>query len=273
MTLENISLCENGNIELCDNGNISFCTVLVELTHCNDSASDLCDGSEASIIAELEASYVGKVVRINGVCYSVATVESGTPVAVTVDEVYDDCAECCGDLASCDCPCTSWLPPSWPCGGLLEEYQVTGNLASRYDSEAIVQEYQTHYIDWWLVTEYRSSGNATAAKLTPDMTCYWSLSLESRLLYYDGTRASGPTTFRSVAQDWTSVPPPYTGYVRLSSCQWQGVFGVKGNPDNIPTAKDVGQTPAGNYVAEEWGTLPEGGVYGGRANATLTEAT
>jgi len=27
MTLENISLCDNGNIELCDNGNIAFCPV------------------------------------------------------------------------------------------------------------------------------------------------------------------------------------------------------------------------------------------------------
>jgi len=101
---------------------------LVELTHCNDSASDLCDGSEASILTELAPSYIGKVVRVDGVCYSVSSASSGSPVAVTIEEVYDDCAECCGDLAPCTCPCTSWPPGAWPCNGLVEIYRATGTI-------------------------------------------------------------------------------------------------------------------------------------------------
>jgi len=170
------------------------------------------------------------------------------------------------------CPCTSWLPTSWPCGGLTQEYQVTGNLASRYDSEAIVQEYR----EWlsfsakWLIVEFRVSGNATASSTS----CYWDLDLERRSMQYNGTLEGGPTTFYSES-GWNSIttPPVFPGYVQLQAGQWVGRFAWI--PDNaVPTIKETGLTPAGDYVGELWVPYPGGvGEYGGQANATLTEVT
>jgi len=223
MTLENISLCENGNIELCDNGNISFCTVLVELTHCNNLAHSSCDGSEASIITELEASHVGKVVRIGGVCYSVATVESGTPVAVTVDKVYDDCAECCGDLAPCTCPCEgTWPPASWPCGGLVEVYTLAeGSYIELVDSGVSYR---------WQAT--------IAVALTATSSCSWTsnLSETNTQLYIDGT----PTGPEFVGR-WE---------VFLLDCQWE-LYQQIGLTDFVP--KTTGQSPAGHYQSRQSG--------------------
>ena len=175
------------------------------------------------------------------------------------------------------CPCTSWLPTSWPCGGLTQEYQVTGNLASRYDSEAIVQEYR----EWqplptakWLIVEFRASGNATASS-TP---CYWNLNLERRSMQYNGTLEGGPTTFFSES-GWNSITtqPPFVtpGWIELSPTpeltgQWVGKFSWSFD-SGVPTFKETGLTPAGDYVGELWIPYPEGGEQGGRANATLTE--
>ena len=255
MTLPNISLCENGNIELCDNGNIAFCTVLVELTHCNDSASDLCDGSEASIITELEASHVGKVVRIGGVCYSVAEVESGTPVAVTVDEVYDDCAECCGDLAPCSCPCEgTWPPTSWPCGGLVEEYVLSNGTTSYYDGAVCYATAQGEPLS--AITEFRLVGDVTCTATAN--SCEWegpAGSVESRYIGYD---IDGNP---SVVLDWTAVGP---ARIILSNCAWTG--------GGYGTTEETGQTPAGEYLGADVGTLCSGDCIA-RGRILVTEAT
>jgi len=253
MTLPNISLCENGNIELCDNGNIAFCTVLVELTHCNDSASDLCDGSEASIITELGASYVGKVVRIGGVCYSVAEVESGTPVAVIIDEVYDDCAECCGDLAPCSCPCTSWPPTSWPCGGLVEEYVMSNGTTSYYDGTVCYATAQGEPFSF--ISELRLVGDVTCAATAN--SCEWegpANSVERRDISYDGD--GNPSVFI----DWRPVS---AARILLSNCAWTNGAG---------TTKETGQTPVGEYLGADVGALCSGDCIV-RGRFLVTEAT
>jgi len=221
---------------------------LVELTHCNDSASDLCDGSESSIITELGASYVGKVVRVAGVCYSVAEVESGTPVAVTVDDVYDDCAECCGDLAPCSCPCTSW-PGAYPwgttCNGLFDEYENSNNLTSDYDSESI------YLVDWswssglsrWVKIENRKSQTIKAIS----SMCEWRGTVQFRVLQYLGTEFGGPTSIEFVSLDWTNS----TATVELdgSDCSWRFNPGIGGSLNLESASKRVvGQTPAGRYA-------------------------
>jgi len=274
MTLENISLCENGNIELCDNGNISFCTVLVELTHCNVLAYSSCDGSEASIITELEASHVGKVVRIGGVCYSVAEVESGTPVAVTIDEVYDDCAECCGDLAPCSCPCGSWPGAyQWdaedePCEGLLDEYELTTAGRSIYDNEPIYYYewfYNSYTRDWFLYeTRITSTAKAVSALCTWVVTSPY-VTNDRRRLRYNGTRSSGPTTFKMVQQDWythgSTIELRHAdgsiGGVLTGFCGW--FFNVI--YDLVPYPKKaIGQTPVGLYPS---GEVLDSGDWGG----------
>ena len=233
MTLENISLCENGNIELCDNGNISFCTVLVELTHCNNLAHSNCDGSEASIITELEASHVGKIVRIGDICYSVAEVESGTPVAVTIDEVYDDCAECCSDLAPCSCPCTSW-PGAYPwdaedepCSGLLDEYIVDNNLQSTVDGTPIyyyrIQEDE--------IVEYRL--NAPASIYAISVPCSWTgrdASVAWRDIPHGGSPSSWSNSTRTIR-------------LHINAFAWEE-YSLAISPD---MRKPTGQTPVGAY--------------------------
>jgi len=256
MTLENIALCDNGNIELCDNGNISFCTVLVELTHCNVLAYSRCDGSEASIITELEASHVGKVVRIGGVCYSVAEVESGTPVAVTVDDVYDDCAECCGDLAPCTCPCEgTWPPASWPCGGLVEEYVLSNGTTSYYDGIVCYATAQRSGLNSMAV-EYRFVGDVTCTATAN--SCEWegpAGSVESRYIGYD---IDGNP---SVVLDWTAVGP---ARIILSNCAWTDGY--------AGTTKETGQTPVGEYLGAAVGALCDGECIT-RGRFLVTEAT
>ena len=259
MTLENISLCDNGNIELCDNGNISFCTVLVELTHCNNLAHSSCNGSEASIITELEASHVGKVVRIGGVCYSVATVESGTPVAVTIDEVYDDCAECCGDLAPCACPCTSW-PGAHPwgvpsCGGLLDEYVMSNGTTSYYDGAVCYATAQGEPLG--VITELRLVGDVTC-KATAN-SCEWqgpASSVEGRDIVYDFS--GNPSVFA----DWYPIA---AAKINLVNCAW--VAGAAG------ASKETGQTPVGEYLGADAGTLCSGVGCIVRGRLIVTEAT
>jgi hypothetical protein len=45
------------------------------------------------------------------------------PLSDGVPAIYSeaDIEECCCP-APCECPCETWPPESWPCGGLLEEY-------------------------------------------------------------------------------------------------------------------------------------------------------
>jgi hypothetical protein len=183
-------------------------------------------------------------------------------------------------LTPCTCPCTSW-PGDYPwatesCGGLLDEYTVTGNLSSRYDSEAIVTEWQ----EWqpltakWSIDEYRVSGNATAAASIygGQSTCCWELSLEKRTLIYNGTQTGGPTTIDS-AGSWAIITQFYNlGFVRLLNGQWQGAFTwIPGA--NVTGVKEGGATPVGNYTGENWTPYPGGGEFGGTTDATLTEAT
>jgi len=246
MTLPNISLCDNGNIELCDNGNIALCPtepVLVQLTHCYDSASDLCDGSEASIITELDPSHINKVVRVDGVCYSVSSASSGSPVAVTVEEVYDDCAECCGDLAPCACPCTSW-PGAYPwavpsCGGLLDEYVMSNGTTSYFDGTACFATAQGEPLS--LITELRLAGNVTC-KATAN-SCEWqgpASSVERRDIMYDFS--GNPSVFI----DWR---PTSAAKISLLNCAWVA--------ETIQ--RKAKQTPAGEYLSDDVGGLCSGG--------------
>ena len=48
---------------------------------------------------------------------------SGGIPQIYTREQFEEC--CCQPPAPCECPCETWPPESWPCGGLLEEYSFT----------------------------------------------------------------------------------------------------------------------------------------------------
>lgn len=248
----------NGNPVLITQEEFEDCCcepVLVKLWHCYDSASDLCDGSEASIITELGASYVGKVVRVGGICYYVSTVESGTPVAVIIDEVYADCTECCGDLAPCDCPCTSWPPTSWPCGGLVEKYVMSNGTTSYYDGTPCFATARPGIFPLSSNFEVRLVGDVTCTATAN--SCEWegpADSVELRGMTWDMN--NNP----SVYVDWYPIG---AARILLSNCAWDTVYGG---------SKKTGQTPVGEYPGGDEGSLCSGPCIA-RGRLLVTEAT
>jgi hypothetical protein len=53
----------------------------------------------------------------------VASVDLGDGrVSLVSRAKFKEC--CCPPPAPCECPCETWPPSEWPCGGLLEEYYV-----------------------------------------------------------------------------------------------------------------------------------------------------
>ena len=72
---------------------------LVELTHCTSDEHDDCDGSASTITAEIPDWMVGHSVLLSdGKCYSASEVSSGSPTPVTIEDVYNNCDDCCENL-------------------------------------------------------------------------------------------------------------------------------------------------------------------------------
>lgn len=127
------------------------------------------------------------------------------------------CEECpCGPPAApCECPCETWLPSSWPCAGLLEEYAVE------------------YYIEDGGY-KFRGTGTVTAAF---GSGCLWTWSGTSEVDWGEGA-------------GW-EADSAKSGNVRIENfptpCRW--VFQIQTTGSLFPIfEKEIGLTPVGSYT-------------------------
>lgn len=95
------------------------------LTPCDFGGTSCCAGTPLadSIISNSEslAANVGRIVLVDGICYTVSSIACSSPVSVTVDSDYDICDDCGSFADGEDCCITvdsdkTWglfLPSSW----------------------------------------------------------------------------------------------------------------------------------------------------------------
>ena len=123
---------------------------------------------------------------------------------------------CC---APCDCPCAgTWPPASWPCGGLVESYDVS--------------------FTWTGYDTYNCTGNDTSCSATITVSadsagsCVWA-----------GT-------------DSSSYCSPFQVVLGLSQeCEWSAE--LTSNKFALPTVqKATGSTPVGGYGSSECANSP-----------------
>jgi len=124
--------------------------------------------------------------------------------------------------APCSCPCTSWPPSSWPCGGLVEVYTLAAGSYIELVESGV---------------SYRWQATIDVA-LTAAGPCYWTsdLSETNTQVYIDGT-PTGPQTV-----GWWEV--------MLEDCQWD-LYQQFGIAEFVP--KTTGQSPAGYYQSRQSG--------------------
>ena len=147
-----------------------------------------------------------------------------------------------GNCAPDSCPCVSWPPDSWPCGGLAEEYNVSNNLESPHDSTMVVV-YDTCAGGWFEWRVKADAGTVTAVATA----CRW----EGDILEY---RVNGGAWFDS----------PLGG--RCDVYLLYGKWIIRSLSGDGHGEKATGQTPAGTFA----GSSPaDDYLYG----ATVTEAT
>jgi hypothetical protein len=170
------------------------------------------------------------------------------PLSGGVPAIYSaaDIEECCcpPPPAPCECPCETWPPESWPCGGLLEEYAVDIFLRfTEYESETECTGSPFAIFEW------RVKGGPGV--VSADTTCGWAdaeLVMEQRAKIGDG-----PFT------EWEEITPSAT--VELTEinevCAWK--FLVLG----YFFFKDTGSSPIGSYKFRDHitgtGTIYESG--------------
>lgn len=116
----------------------------------------------------------------------------------------------CCPLYSATCPCTTWPPESWPCGGLVEIYHITGTIEIYDNITCSGSPVQTINMDLDL-------------PYVPETSCRWSGD-DPGYLYYP--RLTGVTGAWNVEVSYLYLPYLSYGLANLSK------FGV---------------TPVGNY--------------------------
>lgn len=141
-------------------------------------------------------------------------------------------------VAPCACPCASWPPKSWPCGGLNETYAIDNGLTSPYDASAIFWR-MTSGADW---TEYRLSSPVIVAA-HDSVSCLWVGDGQVEIRAFVG----------GVLYDWTALPNTWTFTMTLNTvapCFW-GISASFDAPGTKPpgAVKDVGMTPVGAFLS------------------------
>jgi len=161
--------------------------------------------------------------------------QSGAPKLATREELL---ACCCG----CECPCASWPPESWPCGGLNQTYAVTNGYASPVDAAAIIL-HQDMYgnpdcsgdVMAWQEWRLSSSQTVTAG----DTPCGWA-----------GTTAGNWEARSNTSPTWTAIANIEIS-LYLDACVWKVVA-------SVTMVKNTGQTPVGAYANQGIGECGSG---------------
>ena len=88
----------------------------------------------------------------------------GKPNLITQSD-FEDC--CCKPPAPGSCPCESWPPESWPCGGMLEQISANYVRTSTYFDNASECTGDINNI-----IGFRTNGNVVLTA-DPDIPCMW----------------------------------------------------------------------------------------------------
>ena len=139
--------------------------------------------------------------------------------------------ECCAPAPS-ECPCTSWPPSEWPCGGLVEQYSIQGSVNRTCVGTSGMES---------LII---SPVNASAATTT----CLWSVPSSERI----------SAIFIEYCNGGSQNPHFVTGFSIQLAPNWPGgrswlvTIGFtlsSGGPGYIYRfVKSTGQTPLGSYI-------------------------
>lgn len=176
--------------------------------------------------------------------YTRTSGRSAAPATMTVAS-----AEC---PAPSTCPCGTWPPTTWPCGGLVEEYVASNGTTSFFDGTPCYATAQGEAFG--AVTELRLVGAVTCTATAN--SCEWegpANSIERRDIMYDGD--GNPSVFL----DWRAVG---AAKINLSGCAW-AIESFR---------RPTGQTPAGEYIdGYDQGSLCSGDCTV-RARLTVAEA-
>ena len=177
-----------------------------------------------------------------------------------IENLFDSGSDCPNFVcAPSTCPCGEWPPASssgaWPCGGLIEEYVMSNGTTSYYDGTVCYATAQRSGLNS-IAVELRLVGDVTCTATAN--SCEWegpAGSVEQRDIFYD---VDGNP---SVGIDWRPVS---AARILLSNCAW--ISGYAG------TTKETGQTPVGEYLGADAGTLCDGECIA-RGRLLVTEAT
>lgn len=151
---------------------------------------------------------------------------------------------CCGEVpAPCSCPCESWPPESWPCGGLNETYVATNGHVSPFDGASIC--HREECIDS-SPPGSEAIGNAGEIRIVGslvftaggawDETCRWTAlgDIQRRSIDKNGV----------ITENWTDTEPFEMNLflnTYVEPCRWQLSLAYK----------QEGTTPVGTYFGEE----------------------
>ena len=128
------------------------------------------------------------------------------------------------------CPCTSWPPSEWPCGGLVEQYSLTINAHGSVD-------YQNTNCAHPPDIEFEMQQSSGVLNAIPSSACLWSGSFttNSRVRFFDYSNDEwGPWSDNSTVQDYS---------VSLQAGKWVlKVF------NTTIGEKTTGSTPEGTYL-------------------------
>ena len=165
----------------------------------------------------------------------------------TSDGFYDDC--CCA--APDECPCSTVYPErTWPCNGLVQNYEITNALVSPFDGAIVLSHFNNTTTGTWY--EYRMVGGSGEVTARDDVavTCVWR---DGFVEYRDNWN-----------QTWLekSIELNYA-YMNLGTnpSQWQiivpgGLAATKGTR-NIPVGSFSGDRTVGNVRYRGAATVAE----------------
>lgn len=147
--------------------------------------------------------------------------------------------------APATCPCTSWPPASWPCGGLVEEYTISNAFTSLVDGATIASAayYYSDQDGTGTIVDYvetRILNDSATATAYATSSCTWRTA-------YGTLQVRSSSNVDPLAWETINDPEEEVGFYEIVG--FWAVLPYGGNGD-VVGSKDTGLTPVGNYVEE-----------------------
>ena len=143
--------------------------------------------------------------------------------------------EACCCAAPDECPCSTVYPErTWPCNGLVQNYEITNALVSPFDGAIVLSHFNNTTTGTWY--EYRMVGGSGEVTARDDVavTCVWR---DGFLEYRDNLNQTWVEKSIEIALSYA--------YIELRTNQWR-IF----VPGGLAAIKGTGNSPVGSFSGD-----------------------